>query len=309
MAEGYGKIVMVFGGGKWGWEEEFFWQSANASLANIQADAKGLANARRAILSPDFSLEAVRISITDSAGNTFATNQNLISYNVSGSLGPGKLVGTCSNPWLALLEHVSTADAQYSRNLFIRGIPSNLLCMGADYAVPYEIPMALAGPLKEYNDYLKGAAGAQQGRLRIRVNDIRNRQNATPIVDVTVDTDKHWMIQTAGPVQVYSGGGGPTIAGLGSTIHVYGPRAAWSRGLSGDHLIINPFDPDDPTILKLSGCQKRPCTIDYLQNALAAGVGHILVNIGQVDPSRPTMKKTGKPFFGTAGRASSRACC
>lgn len=309
MAVGYGKIVMFFGGSKWGWEEEFYWQSPDASLANILLDAKGLATARRAVLSTAFSLEAVRVSITDSSGNTFATKQNLISYGVTGALGPGLFPGACNNPWLALLLHISTLDGQYSRNYYMRGIPSAQLCMTAAYAVPFELPNELAGRLKDYTRYLEGAAGQQKGRLRIRVKDIQNRVNAVPIVDVQRLDNGHWQIFTQTTVPIYSGGGGPFVAGLGSTVHVYGPRAAWSRGFSGDHLVVNPYNPDEPLILTLSGCQGRICTIDYLQNALVAGVGNILVNIERVDPSRPVNKSTGKPFFGTRGRARNRTCC
>lgn len=310
MALGFGKVVMIFGSGKWGWTEEYFWRDEDATLDHLILDAKGLVSARRSLLSVNFDLEAVRLSVVDAEGNTFVAKQNLISYNLTGNLGPGLLAGTCTNPWLALLQHASTADATYSRNIYIRGLPSNLLCVTD--TLPWPVPNTLVGPLTAFNNYLMGVPGANgvpTGRFQMRAKDIRNRQNAVFINDVEVLPNKHWNIFTDAPVPIYKGGDGPFDVTLGSSVHVFGPRAAWSRGFSGDQRVINPFDPDEPLSLVLSGCQARTCTIDYLQDALVAGVGYILVPIGRIDPARPISKSTGGPFFGTRGRASKKVCC
>lgn len=312
------KITFFFGGRKWGWAEQWYWTGVDRVLQDVLQDARVLAGARRSFLGTLYSLEAYRVEEVDIGGNSFITGNSIISYNRLGA-GPGDYGGVCQNPWQALLARFYADGDEYARNVLLRGIPDDKLCIGATYAVPYAFPLDLTNKLKNFFGLITNgtAAGTSLiGRVAMRaVSEPLGKDIHVKVIDVTVAGNGKFVITTNDPIQVRGAGGVLRDALVGDTIHVHGPRASWARGLSADHKVIT-ATAAAPWIYGLSGKQVRTCAVEYNMNAIAWGVNRILVTFTPADPatgivnpelSRPVNKKTGKPFFGTRGRRPSRA--
>jgi len=317
---------MKCGGGKWGWRESWFWQSAAGTQVDCLLDSKSLVTARRAIMSTYFSVQSVSIEITDLQGNSSLLGGGQSAYGAAGC-GPGSLAGPCANPWMALLLRCTTGPgktqaelvASYARNVYLRGIPDAMVCMNADTTVPFLLPDALRTPLANLSAVLLGAAGtvpagmpALKGAFQFRASSkATGKAISVAVHDVNVLASGKWQITTLGPIQVVGRPIPPADVGVqrdaavGDVIHVKGPREPWASGFSRDHRIVD-VTVSDPvtgfTVYTLSGKQCRACTVDYLGNAVAWGVNHVLVKPQTIDASRPVNKKTGKPFFTTRGR-------
>lgn len=315
MAIKYAKLTWFFGGLKWGWSESWFWYRESGTLQDALRDARVLAIQRRKFLGTVYSIEAYRAEETDYSGMSFLTGASLISYNINGC-GPGELAGNCQNPWQALYERFYAGpQGEYAKNVYLRGIPDDKMCIGTGYAVPFAFPLTLITPLNLWNGLITNGSIAGTtlvGNIGINVaSEPQGKAKKVTITSIVVVNGK-WRITTSGPIQMFGPDGvGNRNAGVGDVIHVHGPRAGWSRGLSADHTVTSAAL-SAPWVYDLSGRQKRICEIDYNMNAVAWGVNPIITDVLDsvlgtlVNPeiSRPVNKKTGKPFFGTRGRRS-----
>lgn len=308
MAVANAKMVFFFGGKKWGWTETWYWSSSTVAFDGALADAALYVKLRREFLSAMFSLEAARVELCDDDGSTFVVGASLIGYNVVGG-GPGKLVAACSNPWMSLLCRFYGTGAEYAKNMQLRGIPDELLCINEGYRIPYTVDPKLKVSLDSFLSIIVSNPEAKPGPLK-RLGDFCARAVDKPngkgaqvdVVGVKVGDTGHWVIDTLAPI-TYVKVGGQIQSAIGDTIHLHNFRGPWAKGLNGQAVII------DKDLLTYT-INKKPlnaCTVDYNFKGSAWGVRYLLAPMVRSEKSRIDVRKTGGPFFGTRGRRRARA--
>jgi hypothetical protein len=311
VANTYAKMVAFFGAGRFGWQEEWYWQTdLAAGIAALIQDARIWATARKALLSNVWNLEAIRYEVVDAAGNSASVGASLIGFaSING--GPGTAPAGCTNPWLALATRWYSAQQAYARNLLLRGMPDAWTCPPAQRPIPFVLPNAAKAAWDKYVALVKGTGstvdgGGKLGTFQFRVRDHNNGGKATPIAinDVSV-IDGKFKIQTAAMPQIPDKGAARDPR-LGDQLHVHNVKGAGTPGINGDGVIVAL---DNATFTyTLSTRQQRVCPIDYLGRGTVWGVGTKLVQPVFAETSRITARDTGGPFFGTRGRSRKRAC-
>lgn len=316
MATFRAKITHFFGGKKWGWNEQWYWQAEDSDLPTAIKDGNLLALARRDFLGTQYSLEAVRVEEVDRFGNSFITGLSEIVYDVT-KAGPGKLAGDCQNPWLSAYVRWRADPGNYHRNQLLRGIPDSFLCIDATYAIPYKFSPALITAFGTYFAYtrtLPAKGNVTTGTCAIRAVSIPNgKAIAKTMTSITTNDSGFWLIEVNAAIKIVQPDGSLADAKAGDVIHVSAPRAPWAKGLSGDHKIVAVAG--SPPVYTLNTKQARVCEIDYAGGYKAWGVNYELFPLadGTTDFPNPTLarivnKGTGKPFFGTRGRRPAKVC-
>lgn len=316
MATFRAKITHTFGGLKWGWQEVWYWTLEDGTIEDAISDGNLLALARRDFLGTNYALEAVHAEEVDRFGNSFLTGRSEIAYNVTRA-GPGKLAGSCQNPWLAAYIRWRSDTGHYHRNQLLRGIPDNHLCIDAAYKIPHMFPATLTTAFSAYFAYVKvlpAKGNSMVGTCSIRAASVpTGKAIAKNITSITVNPSGFWLIEVSAAVKIVQADGTLADAAVGDVIHVSAPRKPWAKGLSDDHRISAVAG--SPPVYTLGTKQARDCEISYAGGSKAWGVNYELFSLAEGTEAvpNPTLarivnKGTGKPHFGTRGRRSARVC-
>lgn len=286
------KLVMFFGVGKSGWTETIYYKATTDLLFDAYLAASSLAAARLKLLGTEVTLEATRVS---ELGNP---NNSLLTPFILGGGTSGLPAG---NPWVGALCSLTAVDLfsnVYRRNMILRGLPAAWQTYNAPEPLNPNANPAFTGAINTYMRKL--ALARSDGAFSLKVTP---RGAATPRYKVT-------LVELVNPGEFFKITVDPSIPsppwGVGQKIHVRGARGFGTKGLNADAYIKQITAPGVYVLTSRQKCVTGVVGLTTVAQVYARGNVTIPIEKGIFE--RLVNKKTGRPFFGTRGRASSPSC-
>jgi hypothetical protein len=287
------KVQYIFGMSKWGWTETFYFQTTGSALENVNANAQALGKARCAMLASDAKLEAIRIS--DTAGNLEAL---LKTDGIAFGINSGKPAGS---PWNSLLCRISSVagGSRYNRSLMLRGIPLDYYGWVSTNPVNPQIEGQVLFAIKGLTSALTTSSAGNPSGWCIRGSNRDRTQNPKIVIKglTTVPPGPNFVVNPTLPIPFAQW----------DKVHVSGARGPGTRGVNADAYITN----IDPTTFALTLSSRQTCagqTIELKGKPVIYGRNYMYFQITTLSAERWVKRDTGRAFFGTAGRRSSKAC-
>src|ERR1700730_7892072 len=228
------QVQIKFGMANLSWTETYYWQANTGVVDNVIFDARRMANARRAWLSPQCSINEVRCSEIqfDDADNILPSilRDQPLKDGDEHSFGPGGAVATGNAQYAQMiLWRAQNLPWGFKRQIQTRGHPVSYWVY--DPAKPYApaFPPLLQTASQDWINILNGTSTGtlkMQGQWSIRgVPKDPSVQPRYPIVLVSAGTPPaaNWQVTTLDP-----------IPGLepGDQVKIGGMRGMWARGLN-----------------------------------------------------------------------------
>ncbi len=289
------KVVFFFNYSQWGWTETYYYNRSTGGIPEAETAAFNLAAARRPLLSNNANLVAVRVS---DMGSKESSTLNFSGFgNQYNSALPGQ------EPWQSLLCLAYAKDTPgniYHRTLMLRGLPLAWNGWSSTDSVTSIFSPALLQALSGFFTVLTTINANIGGTWCIRAAGLANALNVQiPVQSVAlVQPGSFYSVQV-------SPGATPTFA-FGQKIHLSKFKGYAIGGLLGDHYI------NVPPVAGLYTLSARQCGAPSPPIITTPGVIYgkntALLPIYYAAPERFVKRDTGRAFFGTRGRASSRAC-
>ncbi len=289
------KVTMIFGAGKWGWTETYYWGGNSANYSGAYIAATLLVQRRVQFLGQGSSMEAVRFSDVNNSGSG-----RLVPWGQYG-LSPNAGL-PCAFPAQSLLVSVAAGPVdglQYRRSVTLRGIPN--VWYTFDIAQPLNptfVPLFLSrltaflSLLQDQNN--PSGAWSVRASDRDRIANPSYRANL-----VRLQQPGGYFIVGFDPVQA------PTW-GIGTRVHIGKAKGPGTRGLNADATVLG-FDALGGFILSSrQKCPSQTATLTSVARGYKKDI--IYVPIRSAVPERFLKRDTGRPFFGTRGRQSGSTC-
>jgi hypothetical protein len=312
------KVVLFFGGGKFGWTESqvMYLQSSNPdgpALAALDRFARDWIKARRGFLSASYVIEAARYEFIGGPN----TGQSLLREGNDVNLGAGEDASLVAPVWLGWWAHENDASAQVRGSRVFRGLGQNstsgwtpgvLLAGGV-------IPAGLAGGIKAMNvllgtTYVSGGTSATP--CMATYSRVLFNANVKPITNITLNGSGQLVVQMPPSFT--------PVPSPGDKLKITAKRQRCIRGLAGVTSVVA-FNVGPAPVITISKkfCCNPADLAGFIGKAgpyVPAYVGYpaFVTENGTVSGTpalslfKLAKKDTGRPFFGTRGRAASRCC-
>lgn len=293
-------------GSKAGWTEAWY---DNRDISDAQAlqDALLSARARRAILTPGWSLTAVRVS-------NWSPTIGLSRKGTHAFIPPGQAIGLYpgtaqdEQPYDALVIACNTAFGN-ARSRDIRGIPAEIINAGGRYTGVGEFP-------DRFNLFIDQMTGETDVgdftnlaslKMAFRIRTANGPFNIVAVSTGGVGAPPGASIYTP-VVDIDLGGSGFLF---GSTGFVTFAQAVGISGLQGTWKFVNSavLGPTNPTWVRLWLARKRKRQVNgvYSGGGTARIITYALDSLAAAFPGYGTSRRTGRPSRLPRGRQSARA--
>jgi hypothetical protein len=286
------KVVFFFGVGKSGWTETQYFNSTSDLTTDALAAGRTLAKARLGLCGEEVTLEAIRVS---ELGNP--NNSRL--YPTIGNAGTSG--NPAGNPWVGALCTVWATDPNsivYHRSLILRGLPAVWQSYNAPQPLNPNVTAGYFSAVQKYLTALKTTVTTGFWGIKVTLRGV-----STPrykVAGVTLINPGEYFQITLDPNASL-----PTWT-IGTKIHVRGARGPGSKGLNADAFIKSIPVTGTYLLTSRQKCVTGAVLLNTIPQAYARGNSIVPIDDGAYE--RLVNKKTGRPFFGTAGRRSSPSC-
>jgi len=284
------RCTYFFTGGNYGWSETYF--KVDTDIPTVVPKALALGIARRAILTPQFTVIGYRLSVDD----VFRDAKLVLS---GAGIGAGQYPSTTpeesKEAFEALLCRLETADFKHRRQLYVRGVPEVVSDPYGNFlqVATFNTRATIFFDLLRLN---RSIGGANPDPWHIRVPD--PVQTDVQIDALTIDAGGVFINVTP---NVAIGGAAITVPA-----QLYNIRGVTSPKGASATWRLKEITTGPPQVLKL-GPKSAPIA------GVFSGVGVIRgrylwvgSTIGNVDAVRVIRRSTGRPFGSARGRRKGR---
>ena len=283
------KVTALFNSGQFGWSETYFTTSIVAELESVRSQAINLISQRTKFLGKDIELVGIRLSWID--GTRGALLINPAEVNQQNAQNPAT-----DTLWEAVLVGLESGPATVRRrNLLLRGAPGswvtgalegrqNLPFIGGEWVTAFAA----------FRNLLTGQAnnGNSLWGIKTEVNS-PPFNTKWPITAITNQADTDFFIVTStAAVPAFT---------VGQEVILRGIKGVNIAGLRGRHRVIQTLGGGQYVINVSSRSPGVPVLTAF---GTIAGIAPSVVPIRTANALRWVIKKTGRAFFATRGRAS-----
>lgn len=295
------KITMAFGFKKWGYREQYVLSTPSSSFDRPEETTRIAVGMRRAFLSDEHTLEAVRIQGCDDQGKTFAAMPGEIRWRDLGCGDGERTTATlCASLWQALYLRAYSSRSEYSRNLYFRGIVAQSIRCSLG-------PVGWVGAgtdqyrrMLEFADYLCGTTEPRAVWGWFARDKFIGRANPIPIEDIKILADRSLIILPAA---------GSAFT-RGEKIHLHNFNGPGTEGLDGDAKILDIITQAPNTgYYQTNKHQSGNCAPPvYAGEGYAWRIRKTFIRFNKIIPARLVKRKTGAAMFGTDGKGKPSVC-
>lgn len=285
------KVQLLFGQAKWGWSETYYYNYGGATFLNIEEPVKRLATARSGMLGIGPNLEGARVSFVGKPHvvlNLPASVFTLINYQANAAA-----------PWEVMLTRWWDVTNEYSRLLYIRGMPDSwmpVMGTGASY-MNFTLPSIAQQAFDRFRFVLTGRSTPPDPYWAGQeINKDPNAVKENQITAVSIDSTLGTFAVTVE--------GDSTWINVGDRVRVSGAKGVSIKGLNGTHKVLAKAGPL-VTLNHTQKCKGIPALyeIPVIKNLL-----YVYPILTQGKFVRFVKRDVGAPFFGTAGAVQSSRC-
>lgn len=321
----YFKVVIFFNKGRYGWTESYYGSitGGDNQFADMLQWGQRIVSARANAISNTITLEAIRAEYI--AGPN--TGQSKLGVFPNYGLGLGKAAAVCTNPWNAWIFGETDISQLIKGNRLLRGSPDvdtlgyNNSINALNSMLPDRI-IALQQALnvacgKTFNGDSNGViTPAMPGYNRVTTNP-GGGNPYSPIQNIVAVT-----INAQNRLSFVVGPGDPQLT-TNSSILIRAKRSRCIRGISGKATVLTATVPAGTPPTQTIATSKVFCCpgadLSYVTGTVRINIGSLYQYLttvisgntqaqGPFVAKRSVIKKTGRAFFGTRGRQSSRCC-
>lgn len=280
------RVLQTFAGQEQGWGEAYFYQMPTNNVNDAMAYVIPLTIKRAALLADTYRLVGIRVSVYQQVGGVFIKRQaQYIEPRLNGNPN-----WKPAQPNVALLCKWQSGNGNFSKNMFMRGVPAGLGDAGKSPN------LAFSGWLSQYNSWRSSAIALQMGWYQLATTASRQitgytMDEATGYVTFTINAGMTWSVEP----------------GYTQPVYISLPN---KTPLDGRQIVIVPADGIHPMTAKPIGTgpfvgagRMEIKTTSFVSLAPDGNQGAT----GAIHPQRMVTHKTGNPTVATRGKVSAAA--
>lgn len=295
------KLTMFLRSNRYGSTETYYFNNDSLFGATVEADIKALVRARSMLLGSGAEIQGVRLTNLADPGSSLVITDPGFSMTVDSK------VTAIADPWIGVMLNLYSAGNVYRRSLILRFCHPQLSVYNPASPNAIGASGARLGLLKRFRDLLltgkdtTGKGGSTYGfHARAKYTVPPNKVTATS-VRVATDGSGRFII-TAPLIPDFS---------AGQMIHVHGFTDCTLKGINGDHIVAALTEAVAPRVgwdytLQARQCCVGPITLPRLGTIYP--VRYSIVPFADSEIRCVRVKRVGRRFFATRGRAGKRAC-
>jgi hypothetical protein len=288
------KTTFTFGQDRWGWQEVYYYDEVDGTLATALTNSLALATLRIGILSRSVFLESVSVA------NLVNKRSAIRRFNVEPNASPGTLVS--QEPWEVAMFDLNGYDAggnRFTRKLMMRGIPAVWNTWSQASPLNPVVNPNFKVAYTAFLDALAGTGSTGAGRWCIRGrNRTTNPANSAALIGVSLEPLTGRFIVTTDATRVFT---------AGERVHIYTTRNHAPRGLAGDAYVLARIGLSAEYVVnRRPSCPGNSILLEGPALMKVTGISLIPITAGYFD--RFVKRDTGRALFGTRGRQQASSC-